>query len=160
MIKDEHDVQKEEEQEEFHEQAILFSYNQGTEYKPETACMYRDSGLGYLPTAGRKFQIILESGYTLCRYALPTRWQIEEACRRLAPCANYRGPADQIFPTYRREHAGEKLSRVIETIFIEVYTLAQPLKEERSQDEHLEAIKDWVLERGDASNDQPPLLAF
>ena len=150
MIKEEQNKQEEEEYEEFCEQTILLSCHQGTEYRPVVAHMYQNSGLGYRQTSGGNFQMIVESGYTLCRYVLPTRWQIEEACHRLAPCANYRGPADQIFPAYRQEHAGEKLGNVLETVFLEVYGLA----------EQLEALKDWVLERGDASNDQPPPLAF
>jgi len=160
MIKEEQNKQEEAEQEEFCEQTILLSCHQGTEYRPVVVHMYRDSGLGYCQTAGGHFQMIVGSGYTLSRYVLPTRWQIEEACRRLAPCANYRGPADQIFPAYRQEHNGEKLGKVLETVFLEVYGLAEPSREERSLDEQLEALKDWVLECGDASNDQPPPLAF
>lgn len=150
MTREEHNMQEEEEQEEFCEQTILLSYKQGTEYRQVVAHMYRDSGLGYWQLERGTFQIILESGYTLCPYALPTSWQIEEACRRIAPCANYKMPAAQIFPAYRQEHSGEKLGKVLETVLLEVYALAELLK----------VLQDWLLERGDSSDDQLPLLAF
>src|SRR5215469_9857181 len=107
-------VQEEAEQDDFHKRTILASHHKGTEWKDVDVFFYRDSGLGYRETAAHVFLLMLESGYMLCSYGLPTEWQAAEACRQLAPIANYHDA--EVFATYRQEHHGEKLGDRIKAV--------------------------------------------
>lgn len=102
---------------------------------------------------------MLESGFTLCPYVLPTIWQIEEVCRRLAPKVKVR--AADIYATYRQEHNGEKLGDFLKKEFLEVLDLGGPSREVLlPPEEHLEALKDFVLERDGVNTEHIPPLVF
>ncbi len=151
-------AQQEEFTEEFFPESILASMHQGTQHKPIVAWLYKDTGLGYRELTDGTYALLLkEEGYLLCRYVLPTYWQAEEACRRLACLVDFRAPTSQLFSNYAQTH-DEKLEAVIKRIFSEVLERSSPQPTYRSSEEYLEALKDFVLERGDPDAPMPPIV--
>jgi hypothetical protein len=145
--------------EEFFPETIMASMHQGTQHEPIVAWLHKDTGLGYRELADGTYALLLkEEGYLLCRYVLPTYWQAEEACRRLASLVDFQVPANQLFSNYAQTHS-EKLGAVIKRVFSEVMEGSSPQPTTyRSIEEHLEALKDFVLERGDPDAPMPPII--
>ncbi len=138
---------------------ILASFQNGTVHQSVNVFLHKDTGLGYRELRDGTCALLLKDGYLLCRYILPTHWQAQEACQRLACLVNFQVSASQLFSTYAQTHGGEKLGDVIRRIFIEVMELSSlPQPAYSSIEEHLEALKDFVLERGDPEMPIPPIM--
>jgi hypothetical protein len=158
QTQEESQVQGEELQDDFSERMVMGSFKGGTEHREVRAWFYRDTGLGYTQRASGKFGTILENGYTLCSYVLPTSWQMEEACRRIAPQVNVRVP--NMSEVYEREHGGEKLGTFLKRVFLEVLDLGGLKEVLPPPEEHLEMLKDFVLERDGVNTEHIPPLVF
>jgi|SRR5579862_9834103 len=158
-IQEEQLVQEEGVQDEFHERLVRASFQNGTAFREVQALFYKDTGLGYTRTQSGKFGTILESGVALCPYVLPTSWQMEEACRRIAPHVNVHAP--NVYEVYQREHSGEKLGTFIKKVFFDVLDLAVlPREVLPSLEEQVESLKDFVLERAGANLESEPPFAL
>lgn len=154
-IQEEQLVQEEEIQDEFHERTVRASFQKGTVFREVQALFYKETGLGYTRTQSGKFGTILESGVALCPYVLPTAWQMEEACRRIAPHVNAHAP--NVYEFYQREHSGEKLGAFLKQVFFAVFDLGAPPRAVLPPlEEQLEALKDFVLERDASIEREPP----
>jgi hypothetical protein len=86
---------------------------------------------------------------------LPSRWQIEEACRRIAPHVKAR--ALNVYETYQQEHSGQKLGAFLKQVFFAVFDLGAPPRAVLPPlEEQLESLKDFVLERDASMEREPP----